>query len=71
MHNVLSMLSKNMPLSEFQRGFEDGEAITQVCAKLPLTLGTTSSLWSNENLHVDDCCLLSEIAGIEMNSIVK
>jgi len=72
MHDVLPMLFGNMPITEFQRDFEYGEEIAEVCAKFPHTLGSTSSFWSNANLHVDDCCLLSNLIGdIEMNSIVR
>jgi len=71
MHDVLSMLFGNMPITEFQRDFEYGEEIAEVCAEFPLIMGSTSSLWCNENLHVDECCLLSNSGDIEMNSIVR
>jgi len=70
MLNVVPMLLENMSINQFQISFEDGDEIVEMSVEFPVTLDTTSSLWSNENLHVDDCVLLSNISDLEMNSIV-
>ena len=69
MHDVVPMLLGSMPTSNFDGYVQSGEELGDIASNSATTSNTTSSLWEDENFHIDENCLLSNACNIEMDEI--
>jgi hypothetical protein len=69
MHDIVPMLLGSIPLRNFDGLFKSEEGVEDIASKFTTTSNTTSSLEENENLRIDESCLLSNACNIEINEI--